>query len=252
MEGSLNAAAGCAANDGRIVPGHRNELVNQEGGMNSSLISADLATRGWCVFTAPVSIGDDPADEVRAVAQELGEIVAGRARQTVERIVPHTPSSAFAGSLSSKYGLEPLPLHTDTAHWPTPCRYLVMACAAVGPVSTPTTLLDGQLVKLSEVEATACDRAVFLVRNGRHSFYGSIKRRDRAFVRVDPGCMSPLSSDGELAIRAFGAERHESALYRHEWKVGEILVIDNWRVLHGRGDGAGTEPGRVLLRAMVR
>jgi Taurine catabolism dioxygenase TauD, TfdA family len=190
--------------------------------------------------------------EPYAVARLLGEVIPGRGQQAVERVVPRTSSAAYAGSLSSRYGLASLPLHMDTAHWPTPCKYLVMACESVGPAPTPTILLDSWKVQLSDTENAACKQAVFLIRNGRKSFYGTIRRDDRPFLRFDPGCMSPLSKTGEIALAAFLAERHKGTYHRHEWKTGEILVIDNWRLLHGRGLIERTEPGRVLLRATVR
>jgi hypothetical protein len=127
-----------------------------------------------------------------------------------------------------------------------------MACEAIGPIPTPTVLLDSWKVQLSEPEKAACKQAVFLIHNGRKSFYGTIRQDDRPFLRIDPGCMSPLSEAGELALAAFQAERHEGVYRRHEWKTGEMLVIDNWRLLHGRGLGGRTAPGRILLRATVQ
>jgi hypothetical protein len=84
-----------------------------------------------------------------------------------------------------------------------------MACADEGPVPTATLLLDSRHVRLSEPEEVACSRSVFLVRNGRRSFYGSIHERNRGFIRFDPGCMAPLSCDGELALRALSSDRHQ-------------------------------------------
>jgi hypothetical protein len=220
--------------------------------MDLGAVRANLQQVGWSVVATAASTPDDLTEEVRTHAQMLGEITASRGHHLVERITPKTPDGAYPGSLSSKYGLGSLPLHTDTAHWAIPCRYLVMTCAELGPVPTPTILLDGWRVLLSEQEVSACRRAVFLIRNGRRSFYGSIREGARGFLRVDPGCMTPLERDGEMALHAFSLDRHEKALHQHDWKIGEILVIDNWRMLHGRGSGKRTAHGRILLRAMVR
>jgi alpha-ketoglutarate-dependent taurine dioxygenase len=220
--------------------------------MDRNALRTRLHADGWCATSISASTPDDIAVEVLALARIFGNIVPGRARQLVERIIPQTADSSFAGSLSRTYGLDTLPLHTDTAHWPRPCRYLVIACANPGPVPTPTLLVDSRRARLSKPEELACRRAVFLIRNGRHSFYGSIWERGREFIRLDPGCMTALSADGKMALQAFQCDRQRHALYRHDWKPGTILVIDNWRVLHGRGDGMPTAPGRVLLRAMVQ
>jgi len=127
-----------------------------------------------------------------------------------------------------------------------------MACAEPGPEPTPTILLDSRDVSFTEREAAACSSAVFLIRNGRHSFYGSITAQNRPFIRYDRGCMEPLSPDGAEVADVFSLAQNAGKTYQHDWQRGDILVIDNWRTLHGRGVDRQTALGRVLLRAMVR
>jgi len=226
--------------------------VNARKSVDLNRVLHKLDSDGWCVtVVGDVQTVSALTEHVRVVGRNLGELVPGRFRQLVEHVIPQAEEVAYAGSLSSVYGLNAIPLHTDTAHWPTPCRYLVIACAETGPMPAPTVLLDSRCVALSDYEMTACQCAPFLIRNGRRSFYGAIKESGREFIRFDQGCMSPLSLQGQAAMLAFSAEHHEYALHSHDWKPGEILIIDNWRVLHGRG-GERTSPGRILLRAMVK
>jgi alpha-ketoglutarate-dependent taurine dioxygenase len=219
--------------------------------MNPCAVREGLNQNGWCMGAFPQFRHLDLTAQVKMVAETLGEIVPGRGRQLVEQVIPRTAEAAPKGSLSSLYGLRSLPLHTDMAHWPRPCRYLVLACAVEGPSSTPTFLLDSHQVSLSRSEAAACRNAIFLVRNGRRSFYGCISSADRQFIRIDPGCMAPMSEAGNAALDAFGSERQAQVMCQHHWKAGDILIIDNWRVLHGRGNVASTTHGRILLRAAV-
>ena len=51
--------------------------------------------------------------------------------------------------------------------------------------------------------------------------------------------MTPLTSAGEIALKAFEVSRNERRLHCHNWNAGEILVIDNWRVVHLRGGHNG-------------
>ena len=214
---------------------------------------AELAAEGWYSFSVGAKAAGNALDAaVTELAEGLGEIIPGRHRQRVEHIIPQHSRMAHAGSLSQQHGLAPLPLHTDTAHWTVPCRYLVMACAEPGPEPTPTILLDSKVVSLSDRETAACHSAVFLVRNGRRSFYGSVRAPGRPFIRFDRGCMEPTSPDGAEIADAFSDARNVGKTYRHDWQRGDILVVDNWRMLHGRGIDGQTAPGRVLLRAMVR
>ena len=216
----------------------------------SSLQDA-LYSSGWCVAASKRSTINELSDVVQAIGLVLGEIAPGRGGALIERIVPHERECAYEGSLSSQYGLESIPLHTDTAHWSVPCKYVVIACAETGPKSTPTILFDSAQAVLTMREANACKSAVFLIRNGKRSFYGSIAQRGRPFVRLDSGCMTPQGADGDVAINALNANRQSAAIHRHNWTVGDVMIINNWRVLHGRGNAERTEQGRILLRAMV-
>ena len=216
------------------------------------MIRSSLAAEGWCT-TGPLLCSPVEAisDQIENLARQLGNIVPGRTRQLIEQIVPQAMDTAQAATLSSVYGLNQLPLHTDAAHWPVPCRFLVIGCVEPGPVPVPTMLLDFRRVRLSKEEVSLCRRTPFLIRNGQRSFYGSILDEAREFIRIDPGCMTAVSKHGNMVLNTFNAEKHEDVLHSHSWSRGDILIIDNWRVMHGRG-GSRTAPGRKLLRAMVR
>jgi alpha-ketoglutarate-dependent taurine dioxygenase len=68
-------------------------------------------------------------------------------------------------------------------------------------------------------------------------------------VRFDPLCLRPLSALGRRDV-----DNVEETLDRYsrcivfEWITGSILILDNWRCLHARGDGAGSAPSRRLRR----
>jgi Taurine catabolism dioxygenase TauD, TfdA family len=211
-----------------------------------------LAAVGWLVISTDATTQASLAAEVTSIAAMLGEMVPGRTRQLVEVVKPETPETAHAASLSSRFGLLPFPLHTDGAHWTVPCRYLVLACLEPGPLQTPTLLLDTKLIQLSESQKLLCHSAVFGIRNGRQSFYGSILDSNNPFIRLDPGCMAPLSQDGVDALALFHTARFTAQAYHHDWRRGDIVVFDNWRVLHGRGYQSPTAQGRILMRTMVQ
>lgn len=212
----------------------------------------ELESAGWAVVATGAANHESISAQLLKVARSLGEVLPGRRGIYVEDVVPETSESARVGSLSRLHGLSPLPLHNDTAHWVIPCRYLALACVRPGPTPTPTFLQDIRKAALSDSERLACRSEVFAIRNGRASFYGTIEAHSRQFVRVDPGCMTPLTEQGALALAAFNIGRHSNVLERHDWRAGEILVLDNWRFLHARGYDEVTQRGRLLLRAMVR
>nr|WP_244571479.1 TauD/TfdA family dioxygenase [Mesorhizobium carmichaelinearum] len=77
--------------------------------------------------------------------------------------------------------------------------------------------------------------APILVRTGRRSFYSTILSPDRVFLRYDPGCLEAVDERGQAALRLMERRLAGGSPEVHHWHQGDILVIDNWRVLHGRG-----------------
>ncbi len=209
-----------------------------------------LKNDGWAALDCPA--GGDLGCFLGGVARQLGMPVPGRKGNVLEKLQPVNHESAYSQSLSYKYGLGAFPLHSDTAHWPVPCRYVVLGCEEPGEVQSPTVLLDTNRLDLSVVEMSYIKTASFFVKNGRKSFYSSVRSKDRPFFRFDPGCMFPVSVDGEKAMNAMLAERHAGGLIELLWRRNRIAVIDNWRMLHGRDNKCPADPRRSLLRIMVK
>jgi hypothetical protein len=150
-------------------------------------VHAQVEAIGWCVMPPGAMSELRLDDRVKCVAEQFGRLVPGRGKKLVEPVIPKSSTSAYSQSLSSKYGLNALPLHTDTAYWSRPCRYLVIACAADGHPATPTILFDSRMVSLSISESTACRTSTFKVSNGRNSFYGCIAAPDRPYTAAPAG-----------------------------------------------------------------
>ncbi len=161
---------------------------------------------------------------------------------------PTERSEANRNSLSSRYGLGAFPFHTDTAHWKNPCRYICIACKSPGSDKRPTILKNMDAIPLSESQIDLLSYALFLVRNGRNSFYTSILsilEKERQW-RFDPGCMLPQNSSGIAAADLMGELIKLAPSEEVAWDSGDVLIIDNHRVLHGRG------PGGVDSRELIR
>ncbi|TIM09409.1 TauD/TfdA family dioxygenase [Mesorhizobium sp.] len=92
--------------------------------------------------------------------------------------------------------------------------------------------------------------AAVLVRSGRRSFYSTFLPEGEEYLRFDVGCMEAVDDRGREAIRMLEDRLAQSSPVEHHWQTGEILVIDNWRALHGRAR-TGVAVGRRLLRIMI-
>ncbi|MEP3145453.1 TauD/TfdA family dioxygenase [Qipengyuania citrea] len=111
-------------------------------------------------------------------------------------------------------------------------------------------MVDRANLKFEADELALLRSAPLLVRSGRSSFYATILPRSGTYLRFDPNCMDALDKRGRAALDAVRRRLAEAPEQLLDWKDGQIVVIDNWRALHGRAASeAGT--GRRLARILV-
>jgi alpha-ketoglutarate-dependent taurine dioxygenase len=168
-------------------------------------------------------------------------------------LVPTKQTGANAKSLSVMHGLGSFPMHTDGAYLPQPPRFVVLVCASPSTVAVPTTLLRFRDLHATEQERDLLEAVPFLVRNSRRSFYSTICSRSRPFIRFDEGCMVPQGKEAQASARLIAHRGKEVGVTAVHWRIGDVLIIDNWNVLHGRGlAGTQASPDRKLFRVSVQ
>lgn len=205
---------------------------------------------GWCEF----GVGDisNLSEELLRVGKLLGEpSVQRKSVGVVQELIPTTPNRGFQSSLTAKYSTGSFPLHVDTAHWLTPCRYLILGCLDEGDSGRDTVIVDFRNIKLTDKERSILLQTPFKITNGRNSFYGTILSKDRDFIRYDPGCMTQTVKVEIDIERIFSYERTAEIQSKVRWKTGKIVVIDNWRMLHGRCEKKTEGTERTLYRVVV-
>ena len=212
---------------------------------------SELLRDGWALVRAHADNENELSSLVVAVAQSLGRCLQNKRGSLVAEIAPRKATQGNPASLSGKYGYGVFPLHSDTAHWTVPCRFVVIGCRRPGASPVPTLLLDTADLGLSAGEQALASSALFFVRNGRRSFYSSILSPRRYFARCDPGCMEPVDDKGIAALNLYSIERHRVRVISVLLRTGEILILDNWRILHGRA-AVGLDTDRLLLRCIVQ
>jgi alpha-ketoglutarate-dependent taurine dioxygenase len=207
---------------------------------------------GWFKSTV-TEMGHDMHSAPEDIARLLGNPITGRAGQRIEPLIPTKQVWANARSLSVMHGLGSFPMHTDGAHRLQPPRFVVLVCASPGRSPVPTTLIRFRDLRISASERTRLEAAPFLVRNGRRSFYSTICSPSRMFIRFDAGCMRPQGSESESSVKLIADRASEVGFTLAHWRMGDVLVIDNWNVLHGRGLGTSEASfDRKLLRVSVQ
>lgn len=198
-------------------------------------------TSGWSS-----GIGTLAGVTAQAAQLKLNPVANRRGESTVSRLRPTTEKEAKPRSLSARVGLGPQPLHTDGAHQEVPPDFLVFVSER--PSSTPTWLrhVQGPHIPWHDLQ-----NGMFLVGTGPSGFFapaldglGSWRR-----FRFDPGCMTPCDARARAAAR-FLSDATEAI--RFDWTTpGQVLVVDNRRTLHGRGqvvDDLDRELVRIAFR----
>lgn len=205
---------------------------------------------GWRCYVTPAAAETEIADRLMTFARRVGTPLPGRNGRLIEPITPQDEQSAEARSLSAIHGLGEMPLHMDSAHRLKPARLLLIGCVAPGGSRAQTRLVDTRQLIFTAKEMELLSSAPLLVRTGRRSFYSTVLDRSRPFLRYDPGCMESIDGRGEEALTVMRRALAQTSTHLHDWVQGEILMIDNWRMVHGRTPAAADD--RLLLRVSVQ
>lgn len=205
----------------------------------------DLGTMISSAVKSGWSAGVGTFDEVTAQARQLKlEPVANRRGEPpVSRLRPTTEEEAKPRSLSAQVGLGAQPLHTDGAHQELPPDFLVFVSER--PSSTPTWLCH---VHSHDVPWHDLRGGMFLVGGGPSAFFAPALEGRR--LRFDPGCMAACDARARAATLFLS---DTTSATRFEWTApGQVLVVDNGRTLHGRGQVDDGDLDRELVRVAFR
>lgn len=230
-----------------------NTYIEDQLAERPAIDGAVLESRGWVWLSLPSSTESILREELLALASGLGAAVATRSAGSLcDTLLPTEAEAAKPRSLSKIHDLGEFPMHNDTAHWLAPCRYVMLACVSPGSASRPTLIIDARRLPLNEHQSSLLHSTPLRVTNGRNSFFSTILSKARRFVRFDPGCMSATTTDGAKALAVLARQNWLDYIETIHWEAGMVLVMDNWRMLHGRGRADCPDSDRKLLRISIR
>lgn len=221
---------------------HRNPL---RGRTSLSPIRRQLQTAGY----ADLGI-TDPTESTRQVAEtiavELGAIVATSIEQLKVTPLGVKPLNTYGGN----YGFGELPLHSDLAHWHRPPRYLLLRCVTGSP-HVSTRLFDRcDLEKV--IPAELMRRALFSPRRRLEGKTYLLRMLTRDVLRWDSLFLSPKNESARKVAKLMselGSRAPVQDVVLSE--RGRTVLLDNWRVLHGRSTVPANDAGRSLDRAYL-
>lgn len=174
---------------------------------------------------------------------------------TVRDLRPLDIGSAPKNHYSGNFGLDRFPLHTDFAHWAVPPRYALLRCVS-GTDSVATHLLMWEEI-LSAISRNILAKAVLRSRKRRHGFSGLLRALSQKesvdLFRWDSLFLTPENSSADELSHSLRDPAWETKVNKIILaSPNDSILIDNWRILHGRDAVEGHQMNRHLQRAYMK
>lgn len=186
----------------------------------------------------------------------LGSIDSVEGLAEIQVLTPQTETASTPNTYSGNFGTSEFPLHTDLAHWAVPPRYIALRCLS-GTKSVTTSVLDS----LGVVQAVGRETLRMAIvqprrplKNGKHLLRLLEKpinvNSDR--IRWDTIFLKPSNEFAAATVAGVrDALRHAQPVQFTLRDPGDTLVLDNWRVFHGRSPVSSDELQREIARAYL-
>lgn len=174
---------------------------------------------------------------LRAQAYRSG-LVEGRGVQAVQAR-PGGAINRFGQPLRSA-GYEAFALHTDEAFLPVPCRWVLLLCCQSDPDGEGVTLLaDFRALNDASMEA-AMNVPLPYPDGGRPVSEPGPRWRFNRDALALPMLTAVQGAAVETVAHGLSLHRVSGLL-----EQGDLLIIDNWRVAHGRHGFSADSPRRL-------
>lgn len=184
-----------------------------------------------------------------SLGENIGEIIPSRRNSSQIDFLTVKNKSLTERSLSSKFGVDAFPLHTDGAYLSNPPKYILLRNP--GSSNTCTTVLC--VPHLSKKETKEIEKDVWLINGGRGKFYGNLIEFENNYFRYryDLNCMRPALSINSNSEEIFKASISKAKYFEIQWKNNDCLIFNNWKLLHARSN-ASKATERVLERMWIK
>lgn len=209
----------------------------------------ELEKCGWAFIECGCN-----SESILQIARLIGTPICSPNGELVRCLMPSPQHLGDPKTFTGKHGCGEFPLHTDTAFWARPARFLVLH--ASGDIRRATTLLSWQtLLERFSLEQIAEFRAsVWRVSTRAPQFYATsefILDGKKGF-RYDPNVLFPANNAAKKTDSLLQNLIADASPISISWTSESVLIIDNWRMLHGRGRCPRNEARRELFRVYVR
>ncbi|MDD0979773.1 TauD/TfdA family dioxygenase [Pseudomonas shahriarae] len=209
------------------------------------LVFEEVAQFGFSKF----SVRDASVSTVE-IASWLGVVANLPGISKVQELTPKLQINTNESTYSGNYGLGVFPFHTDMAHWNSPPRFFILRCICPAP-DVKTLLLDFKPI-IESIDEVTLARALFRPRRSLEGQVSILKICEKGLFRWDSLFLSEVNNVArelkkEILENIVNSKPSEIALLSQ----AECLIIDNWRMLHGRTEVLDQSKDRILERVYL-
>tara|TARA_R110002167_G_C12682336_1_gene651576 strand:+ start:109 stop:735 length:627 start_codon:yes stop_codon:yes gene_type:complete len=182
-----------------------------------------------------VSFSSDTKESMLEVAQRIGYVFKVPTMPLIQTLTPRLKEGEPDNTYSGNFGVNEFPYHTDLAHWYVPPRYLFLR-SLVPAKDVETKLIDSKDI-CDGIDNCILSRAHFKPRKKLDRTANLLKIKQDGLFRWDSIFIEPANSIAkelrqEIQITLSNAKYMSLSLA----EKGDCLLIDNWRMLHGRSE----------------
>lgn len=196
-----------------------------------------------------------PTQDTISAASTLGALFTAQGINQKQVLTPKKVSDSTPNTYSGNFGVADFPMHTDLAHWKNPPRLLVLRCI-VGATSVKTRMIDFSKLA-SEGESSELRQILVQPRrpvDGSRSLLAVLDISEVGTFRYrwDALFLEPatLLSGRKFSVLKDLIENHQKIEICLE-NPGDTLVVDNWRMLHGRSSVTDVAVARKIERVYL-
>lgn len=174
-------------------------------------------------------------------------------KEVIHLLRPKEKNTGIKDSFSYKHGLAPFPYHTDTAFWPLPTRYFVLASVKESKCITFLIDFTDLINSASQTEVNILYKSIFVIKTPFEVRFTSLlsKINNNFILKYDPNIMFPYNNYSKKAIIILNDFVDNYNPTEIQWTGNNVAVIDNWRMLHARGQ-CNDEQERILKRIYIK
>lgn len=191
-------------------------------------------------------------DQLLSMALDLGTIVNHPNGEKISNVIPREKKDSLMGTFSNIFGFDSFPMHTDTAFWSTPAKYVILSAQDIYKAKTLIIHIKEIWEQLSEKEKSYAQQSIYLIKtiHGQHYSSFLFKVSGIEAFRHDPCTMIPFNNSAKELQKRLDNIIPSIIPYEVNWSGKKALIFDNWHTLHGRTSVDKNE-NRVIKRIYI-